>query len=161
MLNKSFVMLLILGTILVSKAQNQPNILWIYAEDTSPWMGCYGDTINANATPHIDFIANQGVRFEKAFVAAPVCSVSRSAVIVGQNPIRFGGHQHRSSRTNKTRIFLPEGYKLLPEILKENGYSTFNIGKGDYNFVWNRNEVYTVALKSKTDFTQIKDMQGH
>ena len=159
MLNKSFVMLLILGTILVSKAQNQPNILWIYAEDTSPWMGCYGDTINANATPHIDFIANQGVRFEKAFVAAPVCSVSRSAVIVGQNPIRFGGHQHRSSRTNKTRIFLPEGYKLLPEILKENGYSTFNIGKGDYNFVWNRNEVYTVALKSKTDFTQIKDMQ--
>ncbi|MEC7567546.1 MAG: sulfatase-like hydrolase/transferase, partial [Bacteroidota bacterium] len=140
-------------------AQNQPNILWIYAEDTSPWMGCYGDLINANATPNIDFIAQQGVRFDKAFVPAPVCSVTRSALIVGQNPIRFGAHQHRSSRTVKTRIHLPDNYKLLPELLKEIGYTTFNHGKGDYNFVWDKKEIYTVNLKSQTDFEQLKKMQ--
>lgn len=34
--------------------QQQPNILWLFAEDTSPWMGCYGDPINEGQTPHID-----------------------------------------------------------------------------------------------------------
>lgn len=155
---KLFVVLVfILGANL--NAQNQPNILWIYAEDTSPWMGCYGDLINANATPNIDFIAQQGVRFDKAFAPAPVCSVSRSALIVGQNPIRFGAHQHRSSRTAKTRIYLPDNFKLIPELLKEIGYNTFNTGKGDYNFVWNKKEIYTVNLISQTDFEQLKKMQ--
>ena len=56
MLKKFFVVLVyILGANFILKAQNQPNILWIYAEDTSPWMGCYGDLINANATPINDF----------------------------------------------------------------------------------------------------------
>lgn len=151
------VLVLILGANL--NAQNQPNILWIYAEDTSPWMGCYGDLINANATPNIDFIAQQGVRFDNAFAPAPVCSVSRSALIVGQNPIRFGAHQHRSSRTAKTRIYLPDNFKLIPELLKEIGYNTFNTGKGDYNFVWNKKEIYTVNLTSQTDFEQLKKMQ--
>jgi len=157
--NQFILVLFFLATGIISKAQNQPNILWIYAEDTSPWMGCYGDEINTNATPNIDFIANQGVRFDNAFVPAPVCSATRSAMIVGQNSIRFGAHEHRSSRTSKTKIYLPQGYKLLPEIMKENGYSTFNNGKGDYNFVWNKKEVYTVNTKSKTDFTELKDMQ--
>ncbi|MEC8323366.1 MAG: sulfatase-like hydrolase/transferase [Bacteroidota bacterium] len=160
MLKKFFVVLVfILEANFNLNAQNQPNILWIYAEDTSPWMGCYGDLINANATPNIDFIAQQGVRFDKAFVPAPVCSVTRSALIVGQNPIRFGAHQHRSSRTVKTRINLPDNYKLLPELLKEIGYTTFNLGKGDYNFVWNKKETYTINLKSQTDFEQLKKMQ--
>ncbi|MEC8248408.1 MAG: sulfatase-like hydrolase/transferase [Bacteroidota bacterium] len=160
MLKKFFVVLVfILEANFNLNAQNQPNILWIYAEDTSPWMGCYGDLINANATPNIDFIAQQGVRFDKAFVPAPVCSVTRSALIVGQNPIRFGAHQHRSSRTVKTRIHLPDNYKLLPELLKEIGYTTFNLGKGDYNFVWNKKEIYTINLKSQTDFEQLKKMQ--
>ena len=49
----------------------KPNILWIYAEDTSPWMGCYGDDVNAEATPNIDAIAEAGVRFNRAYVPAP------------------------------------------------------------------------------------------
>ena len=106
---------------LISFPQQKPNIIWIYAEDTSPWMGCYGDEVNFGYTPNIDSIANNGVKFNRAYVTAPVCSASRSAIIVGQNAIRFGGHQHRSSRTKDTRIYLPDNYKLLPEIMKENG----------------------------------------
>ena len=77
----------------------RPNILWIYAEDLSPWLGCYGDTVNKGGTPHIDSIAEQGVLFERAFAPAPVCSATRSAVIMGQSAIRystrtcFGTHQ--------------------------------------------------------------------
>ena len=116
-------------------SQKRPNILWIYAEDTSPWMGCYGDEINKGYTPNIDSIANFGVRFNRAYVTAPVCSASRSAIIVGQSAIRFGGHQHRSSRSKNTRIYLPDNYKLLPEIMLANGYTTFNHGKNYYNFI--------------------------
>ena len=72
-----------------SFSQKKPNIIWIYAEDTSPWMGCYGDEINKGYTPNIDSIANSGVRFNRAYVTAPVCSASRSAIIVGQSAIRY------------------------------------------------------------------------
>ena len=95
---------------------NRPNILWIMAEDTSPWMGCYGDKINAAATPNIDNLAASGVRFARAFVPAPVCSPCRSALIAGQSQIRFGAHEHRSSR-GPVKIQLPKGMKLLPQIL--------------------------------------------
>ena len=137
----------------------KPNILWIYAEDTSPWMGCYDDDINANATPNIDAIAEVGVRFNRAYVPAPVCSATRSAMIIGQSAIRFGAHQHRSSRTPKTRITLPHNYKLLPELLSEQGYTTFNFGKADYNFAWNQGKTYNHKLKKRTDFSELVNKQ--
>ena len=36
----------------VLSAAERPNIIWIFAEDTSPWMGCYGHVANQSATPH-------------------------------------------------------------------------------------------------------------
>ena len=124
------------GNISNTLAKNeQPNILWIYVEDMSPWLGCYNDKINKNKTPNIDLIAKKGVLFERAFAPAPVCSATRSAMMLGQSAIRFGAHQHRSSRAG-TPIYLPENYKLLPEILNDVGYTTFNFGKDDYNFIW-------------------------
>ena len=137
----------------------KPNILWIYAEDTSPWMGCYGDDVNVDATPNIDAIAEAGVRFNRAYVPAPVCSATRSAMIIGQSAIRFGAHQHRSSRTPKTRIQLPQNYKLLPELLSEQGYTTFNFGKADYNFAWNQGKTYNHKLKKRTDFSGLVNKQ--
>lgn len=151
---KSLILSLSLVLITNLCAQEKPNILWIYAEDTSPWMGCYGDAINSTATPNIDSIAKSGVLFKRAYVPAPVCSATRSAMIVGQNAIRFGGHEHRSSRAG-TKLYLPENYKLLPELMQEKGYKTFNHGKGDYNFVWDSKKVYNINLKSKTNLKEL------
>ena len=141
----------------LAHAAERPNILWIYAEDTSPWMGCYGDAINSEATPHIDSIARSGVLFTRAYVPAPVCSATRSAMIVGQNAIRFGGHEHRSSRGGP-KIQLPNTYQLLPSLLQAQGYTTFNHGKTDYNFVWDSN-AYNYNAKSKTDFADLVSRQ--
>lgn len=138
---------------------DRPNILWIFAEDTSPWIGAYGDKINEGQTPNIDSIAEQGVIFKRAYVPAPVCSAMRSAMMLGQNQIRFGAQHHRSSR-GTAKITLPEGYKLLPQIMREGGYETFNLGKTDYNFVWNPEDVYSLKIKNASNpFETLKTRQ--
>lgn len=62
-----------------------PNVVVIVADDVG-WkdLSSYG---NPNLrTPHIDRLAAEGVRFERAFVAAPSCSSSRAAMMTGQYP---------------------------------------------------------------------------
>lgn len=143
----------------VVEGEERPNIIWIFAEDTSPWMGCYGDSVNEGKTPNIDAIARDGVRFANAFVPAPVCSACRSAMMNGQNQIRFGAHEHRSSR-GKRKINLPDGRKLLPELMQESGYYTFNYGKTDYNFVWDQSKTYSELKKRPvTDWKKLKKNQ--
>ena len=132
-----------------ASAAEKPNILWLFAEDTSPWMGCYGNKVNAGHTPNIDSIAERGVRFARAYVPAPVCSACRSAMMGGMNQIRFGAHEHRSSRAPDAQLYLPEGMKLLPQIMQEGGYFTANLGKTDYNFVWDQAATYTPVKKGK------------
>jgi N-sulfoglucosamine sulfohydrolase len=137
-------------------ADQRPNVVWLFAEDTSPWMGTYGHEANKLATPNIDSIAQAGVRFDRAYVPAPVCSACRSSMMMGANQIRFGSHEHRSSRAKDAQLYLPKGMKLLPQILKEAGYSTFNHGKTDYNFVWESEKTYSkTKLKGQTNSWEI------
>lgn len=129
-------------------AADRPNIIWLFAEDTSPWMGCYGDPVNQGHTPNIDALAERGVLFSRAYVPAPVCSACRSALMGGQNQIRFNAHEHRSSR-GPAKLHLPSHIKLLPQIMKESGYFTFNCGKDDYNFVWDQKATYSFQNRSR------------
>ncbi len=122
--------------------KRRPSILWIVAEDASPHIGCYGET--TIRTPHLDRLAAEGVRFERAFVTNPVCSPSRSAMITGMYQTTLGAHNHRSQRRtgkgggNKdyyASYMLP--VKSVPELFREAGYHVTNAGKGkqDYNFI--------------------------
>ena len=135
-----------------SAKSQRPNILWILAEDLSPFMGCYDDPINSGHTPTIDKIAADGVLFKRAFVPAPVCSACRSALITGVMQTTTGTHQHRSSRftdgeivPEELRIKLPAGVKTIPELMKAAGYFTYNDGKDDYNFHYDRTALYDVG----------------
>lgn len=123
------------------KPNQRPNILWIVAEDISPLMSCYG--YDANQTPHLDRLAKNGVRFTNTFMPAPVCSPCRSALITGMMPTTTGVHNHHSSRTEETAIRLPDDIKTLPELFREAGYFTFNHGKDDYNFWYDRENLYS------------------
>lgn len=120
-----------------------PNILWIVAEDISPWMAVYGDfTVN---TPALDKMAQEGVTLLNIFSPNPICSPTRSALMTGQFPTTTGVHNHRSSRDVKGRdkITLPKDQMTLPEIFQKNGYATFNIGKDDYNFAYDRRALFS------------------
>jgi N-sulfoglucosamine sulfohydrolase len=146
-----FQVLLVCGLLVCGplSAAERPNILWLFAEDTSPWMGCYGDPINRGETPNIDSLAENGIRFSRAFVPAPVCSACRSAMMGGKNQIRFNAHEHRSSR-GPAKLSLPNSLKLLPQLVKESGYFTFNLGKTDYNFVWDEPATYSHMQKGRS-----------
>ncbi|MEN9633581.1 MAG: hypothetical protein RL077_1985, partial [Verrucomicrobiota bacterium] len=57
----------------------RPNFLWLVAEDTGPSAySCYG-LQPAAATPAIDRLAATGMRFDRFYTTAPVCSAARSA----------------------------------------------------------------------------------
>ena len=120
--------------VIADDASTKPNILWITIEDWSPDLGCYGT--KGIATPNVDKLASEGIRFEHAFTTAPVCSTSRSAMMTGfhQNYIRANQHRENNKRP------LPHGIKPIPHLLKEAGY-------------------YTVLMKDKTDCNFLPDQK--
>lgn len=104
----------------------RPNILWITCEDTGPQLGCYGDQYAQ--TPRIDRFAQSALRFNRCWSNAPVCAPARTTLIAGIYPTSYGAQPMRSS------VPLPEGFKTLPERLREAGYYCSNNNKEDYNF---------------------------
>jgi len=126
--------------------KEHPNILWVFLEDTNPWMSCYGDDVVT--TPHIDALAESGVRLDRAYMTSGVCSPSRSAIITGMYQTSIGAHEHYSSfsvwRGNVMEVWEPNhmGIRTLPEIFKAAGYYTFNEGKNHYNFVFSDEDLY-------------------
>ncbi len=120
----------------------RPNILWLIAEDFGPHLGCYGT--KQVSTPNLDALAAKGMRFNRFYTTAPVCSASRSAFNTGMFQTTIGAHNHRSHRDDG--YTLPAGVKVISQYLKEEGYFTANIralpegfgfkgsGKTDWNF---------------------------
>ncbi len=108
----------------------QPNIILINCDDLG-WgdPGCYGHP--RNATPYIDKMASEGIRFTDFYMASPVCSPSRGAMLTGCYPARIGFD------TFEGKLVLFPGQKVglsseettIAEILKECGYATKIIGK--------------------------------
>ena len=120
-----------------SRRFEQPNILWLISEDTSADLGCYGNSIVK--TPHLDQLAQQGLRFTNAIVSCPVCSPVRSGLMTGMYQTSIGAHQHRTWQKSK----LPDPVKVVTEYFRECGYFTSNCaglnyekkGKTDLDFI--------------------------
>jgi choline-sulfatase len=107
---------------LSSAAANPPNIVFFLADDqTTNTLGCYGNEVIK--TPNIDRLADQGTRFENAFVSQPICWVSRTTILTGLTGRSYG----TSSNPDVAR---PDAVKTLyTDILREKGYLTAHFGK--------------------------------
>lgn len=78
-------------------ASSPPNFVFILADDLG-WadVGCYGGDPSINSgqalheTPHIDKLAQQGMRFTHAYAAAPVCTPTRASIMTDNYPLRSG-----------------------------------------------------------------------
>lgn len=101
----------------------RPNILFIVSEDNGPELGCYGDPYAR--TPHLDRLATEGVRFNRAYVTQAGCSQSRSSIMTGLYPHQNG---QLGLATWGFRMYR-EDTPNLPRSLKAAGYRTGLIGK--------------------------------
>ncbi len=110
----------------------RPNIVWFICEDMGPDLGCYGEP--QADTPHLDRLADSGMRYTNAFTTAPVCSPSRSSFMTGMYPTSIDAHHHRSHRI--TDHALPAGVRVITDWLRPAGYHTATPWKAkrDWNF---------------------------
>ncbi len=106
--------------------KSKPNIIIIYADDLGYGdLSCYGNpTIK---TPMLDKMAYEGLKFSQFYVAAPVCTPSRAALLTGSYPKRVGLHK-RVLFPNSTTGLNPNE-ETIANVLKNNGYTTACIGK--------------------------------
>ena len=75
-----------------AEGPNRPNVVLIIADDMA-WDDCgaYGNPMVR--TPHIDRLAREGMRFDRAFVTASSCSPSRSSILTGRYPHNTGAEE--------------------------------------------------------------------
>jgi arylsulfatase len=113
---------------LPSPARGAPNVVLVVLDDTGfAQLGCFGSPI---ATPHIDALAENGVRYNRFHVTA-LCSPTRACLLTGRNhhavgmgyltdiPTAFPGYTSR----------IPRSAATMPRLLRDAGYNTMAVGK--------------------------------
>ncbi|WP_166831128.1 sulfatase-like hydrolase/transferase [Thalassoroseus pseudoceratinae] len=104
-----------------------PNIILLMSDDQG-----WGDVgFNGNVrihTPHLDAMAKQGVRFDRFYASAPLCSPTRGSCLTGRHPFRFGV---LAAHTAGMRV----GEITIAEMLKSKGYRTGFFGKWHLGWV--------------------------
>lgn len=135
--------LLCVGTLLFvfssSIVQNRqdPNIVLIVADDLGYGdFGSYGAT--KIATPTIDNLAQEGLKFTNAYVASSICSPSRYSILTGRYSWRTRLKQGVLTWFEKPLI--QENRTTLGSLLQRNGYHTAAIGKWHLGFDWALND---------------------
>ena len=108
--------------------EGAPNVLYIVLDDTGySHLGCYGGLV---PTPNMDAIAADGLRYTD-FNVCPLCSPTRSCLMTGYHNQTVGMSFLSANDMGypNLRGTIDKKYGFLPEVLRENGYATFCIGK--------------------------------
>jgi arylsulfatase A-like enzyme len=100
--------------------ETRPNfVLFITDQHRADYLGCYGHPVLK--TPHIDSIAARGIRFERFYVATPVCMPNRATLMTGRMPSVHGARSNGLPLSLCTNTFV--------DALRASGYSTALVGK--------------------------------
>jgi arylsulfatase A-like enzyme len=123
----------------VQAATEKPrNVVLIYADDLGYGdVGCYGAT--RVATPNVDRLAREGVRFVNAHSASATCTPSRYALLTGEYAWRRKG---TGVLPGDARLIIEPGRTTLASLMQRAGYKTGAVGKwhlglGAGNINWN------------------------
>ena len=117
-----------------------PNIVWLVAEDLSPIIPAFGDS--TVATPNLDRLAAEGVRYTRVFSTSGVCAPSRAALATGMYQNRIGAQHMRTTNVSGFGVDGLVPYEAVPppfvkmhsQYFREAGYYTSNNAKEDYQF---------------------------
>ena len=137
-----FLIMLLLAACKMTETKKPLNILWLVAEDLSPYyLNAYGDS--RAPTPNLDRLAKEGVVYTHNFSVSGVCSPSRATLATGLYPNSFGAQNMRTLNQQAAareigiidyQAVPPSEVKMVSEIMRENGYYTTNNPKEDYQF---------------------------
>ena len=101
-------------------SQTKPNILLILSDDHSvPQLGCYGNP--DLKTPNLDWLAKEGIRFNRMYTTSPQSAPSRKSILTGRSSIDLG--------VSRFTAPLPRDVITLPEKLRDAGYYTGFLGR--------------------------------
>lgn len=103
-------------------SKEQYNVVFIVADDLRPLLGCYGDP--EIQTPNIDWLAEQGTLFNRAYCQYPLCKPSRTSMLTGLRPDTNGVRDNHAD----FRQTVPD-VVTLPQYFKAHGYHTRSVGK--------------------------------
>lgn len=137
------------GNIFAADAE-KPNILFILTDDLGfNQLGCYGDT--AIATPHLDGLADKGIRFTQAYAGNTVCSPSRVSL--------FTGRDGRLMTNNSNTVQLDSLDVTFAHVLKHAGYDTALFGK--YSIGSEMGVTDPLAMGFDTWYGMYSILEGH
>lgn len=131
----------LLASAAVQAQENQkPNIIYIMCDDLGyADVGCYGQQYIS--TPNLDRMAEEGMRFTQAYAGSPVSAPSRACFMTGQHTghtkvrgnkeYRIGSMYYGNNQDPQQTGQEPydPNHIILPEIMKDNGYTTGMFGK--------------------------------
>ncbi len=121
-----------------------PNIVFILADDLGYGdIGCYGQ--KAIATPHLDQMAVEGLKFTQHYAGSTVCAPSRCVLMTGKH---LGHAAVRGNRdvSPTSNMPLPAEAVTIAEVLREQGYATALIGK------WGLGDQETTGFPNRQGF---------
>ncbi len=105
----------------VSHSAEPPNIILILVDGLSrDSVSCYGAE---QATPNIDQLAHDGVRYETAW-SMPACTPTRVTLLTGQYPFRHGWTEHRNAAEQGTAVPNWDRFTTVAKRLRDGGYQT-------------------------------------
>ena len=113
-----------LGTVAVF-ATERPNILMISSDDLNNWIGCLGGHPQVK-TPNLDRLADRGVCFSNAHCQAPLCSPSRTSLMMGLRPSTTGVYALEPWFREVEKW---KHHTTLPQYFAKHGYYTAMTGK--------------------------------
>ena len=104
----------------IRTSDDRPNIVFIFTDDHAAHaISSYGSVINE--TPHIDRLADEGMRFANCFCGNSICAPSRATVLTGT-------HSHINGVRDNGGVF--DGAQItFPKLMHEAGYTTALFGK--------------------------------
>lgn len=126
-----------LGLVFSASAQSlrekKPNVIFILADDMGYGdVGCYGQ--QKIATPNIDQLAKNGMRFTQFYAGTSVCAPSRASLLTGQHtghtPIR-GNVEVKP----EGQLPIPDSAYTIAELFKKAGYTTGSFGKWGLGYI--------------------------
>lgn len=119
-------------TLFGGDSSRKPNVIFILTDDQG-----WGDAKFAGhpyvKTPNLDRLVKEGTWFRQFYVAATVCSPSRTAFMTSHYPARHLVHGHFSDHAANAARSMPDwldaDVTTLPDLLKQAGYATAHFGK--------------------------------